>query len=279
VKRSSFTTLCLVAGSVLISTGSALAQDLDEQEEKPAAQNVFELHESNFDQWVFGQAGRANSAQDQLDSLLMLSIGEVERACNLSVAQKKKLLLAGHGDIKHFMDRVAEARRVFELLRRDQNNINEIFQETQPLATTLRTGLFGTESFFSKTIATTLEPEQASRYRRSILEKNQFRYRAKVRLAINNLDNAIGFSGEERQRLTDLVLAETRPSEKSAGQYEATVVLLKIAKIPEAKLRLIFDEARCRLLNAQFQQAKGMEMFLRGQGFLDDPEPAATKND
>jgi hypothetical protein len=279
MKRSSFTSLFMIASAVLISTATTSAQDLDEKEEVPAAVNVFELHESNFDQWVFGQAGRANSARDQLDSLLMLSVGEVERACNLSEAQKKKLMLAGHGDVKHFMDRVAEARRVFEALRHDQNNINEIFQETQPLATTLRSGLFGNDSFFYKTIATTLEPDQAARYRKSILEKNQYRYRAKVRLAINNLDNAIGFSGEERQRLLDLILQETTASEKSAGQYEATVVLLKIAKIPEAKLRPLFDDARWKLLNAQFQQARAMEVFLRTQGLLDEPEPAATKND
>jgi hypothetical protein len=278
MKGSSLASVGLVGTMILISTGTTTrAQDLDEVEERPVAQqNVFELHESNFEQWVFGTAGRANSARDQLDSLLMLSVGEVERSCNLSEAQRKKLLLAGHGDIKHFMDRVAEARRVFDLLRRDQNNINEIYQETVPLSTTLRAGLFGSDSFFSKTIGTTLEPEQEARYRKSILEKNQFRYRAKVRLAINNLDNAIGFSGEERQRLTDLVLEETKPPIKPAGQYETQVVLLKIARIPEAKIRPIFDEARWKLLIPQFQQARGMEAFLKTQGFLDEPEPAAT---
>ncbi len=277
MKGSFFASLYAVGVAAMLATSSTtLAQDLDEKEEVPVVQNVFELHESNFDQWVFGQAGRANSAKEQLDSLLMLSVGEVERACNLSEAQKKKLLLAGHGDIKHFMDRVAEARRVFDLLRRDQNNINEIYQETVPLSATLKAGLFGTDSFFHKTIGATLDPDQAARYRKSILEKNQFRYRAKVRLAINNLDNAIGFSGEERQRLTDLVLEQTKPPEKPAGQYETQVVLLKIARIPEAKIRPIFDEARWKLLKVQFQQARAFEQFLQGQGFLDDPEPAAT---
>ena len=81
------------------------------------------------------------SVERTLASRYSTYVDEVQRSCELSDAQKKKLLLAGNGDIKHFQDRVAEARRVFEKYRHDQNSMQLIFQETQPLAAKLRAGL------------------------------------------------------------------------------------------------------------------------------------------
>jgi hypothetical protein len=262
---------------VLAAVSNSRAQDFDDSEEDvPVAQNVVmnELHESNFDMWVFGNARSNLSARERLESLLMLNVDEVERACRLSEAQKKKLLLAGHGDLKHFMDRVAEARRVFNQLRRDQNRINEIFQMTQPLASSIRAGLFGDDSFFAKTLRTTLDPGQADRYREILREKSRFRYLAKVNLAVSTLDTNVGLTAEQRRRLIELTLNETTPFEKPAGQYESQVVLLKMSRIPETKLRPIFDDTRWRLLTRQLQQSRGMEPFLKANGFLGEADPA-----
>ena len=263
-----------VATSLVAAGAVARAQDLDEREERPAVQNAFELDESNFHVWIFGNGRRNASAREHLDSLLMLSVAEVERSCPLSEAQKRKLLLAGHGDIKRFLDRVAEARKVFDRLRRDQNNINEIFRETQPLAAALAAGLFGEGSFFAKTLGTTLNPEQAARYRGALREKVQFRYRAKIALALADLDAVVGFTTEQYRRLVDVILEETTPPAKPAGQYETSVVLLKIARLPEAKVRPIFDDVRWKTLSRQLQQARGMEQFLQANGYLDATEPA-----
>ena len=256
--------------------GIARAQDLDEQEEPAIVQDQFELDESIFQQWVFGNGPRLASIPQHLDSLLMLSIVEVERSCSLSDAQKRKLLLAGHGDIKRFVDRVAEARKVFDRLRRDQGKINEIRQETQPLAAILGVGLFGDGSFFAKTLGTTLDPEQAARYRGVLREKGQFRYRAKVSLALANLDTVMGFTTEQYRRFVDVILEETTPPKNFAAPYETNVVLLKIARLPEAKIRPIFDEIRWKTLSQQLQQARGMEQFLRTNGLLEEAEPVKS---
>ena len=139
--------------------------DLDEPEEQPVVNNVA-IDESNFDRWVYGNmGGTVAGARDRLEALLSLSIDEADRTCKLTEAQKKKLRLAGHGDLKRFLGRVEEARRVFRQLNRDQNNVNQLHQETIPLAATLRAGLYGDDSFFGKTLRTTLDPEQAGRYR------------------------------------------------------------------------------------------------------------------
>ena len=263
---------------------TARAQDLDEPDEQPAVQQVA-IDESNFDRWVFGNVGGNNvSARDRLEALLTLSIDEADRTCKLTEGQKKKLRLAGHGDLKRFLERVDDARRIFHQLNRDQNNINQIYQETVPLSATLRVGLFGDDSFFAKTLKTTLDREQAGRYREGLDEKLRFRYRAKIGLAVANLDAVVGFTAEQRRRLIDLILQETKPPSRPApnAAYENYVILYKISKLPEDKIKPLLDDARWGALNRQLQQSRGMEQFLKNNGYLDEAEtskPAEAKHD
>jgi hypothetical protein len=271
MRAPSIVRLLVILAFLVLATGSkALAQDFEVEEENVVVENAFELHESNFDRWIFGNTGKAASAREQLESLLMLRIGEVERSCSLNESQKKMLLLAGRGDIKHFLNRLAEARRVFDQLRHDQKNINTIYQETVPLAATLRIGLFGNDSIFAKTIMSTLEVEQAERYQNFLQQRNLFRHQAKVRIAIANMDQTIGFTTDQRRRLLDLVLQETKPSLTVSPQYESQVVLLKISKIPEGKIRQILDDSRWKVMNQQLRQSRGLEVFLKQNGFLDE---------
>jgi len=264
---------------IAIASGNVRSQDLGEAEAEvqPAANgaNRFVLNEANFDQWVFGNASPKNlSTEERFKALLAVNIADVERSCPLSESQKRKLLLAGRGDIKRFTDRVADARAVFHRLNNDQNGINAIFQETQPLAALLANGLFGVDSLYTKTLATTLEPEQAARYREAVREKQRFRYKAKVALALANLDEAVGFTSEQNRRFLAVVLEETAPLEKPAGAMETNFVLFKIARIPETKIRPIFDDAQWKAISRQLEKARGLEPMLRANGLLDPSEPA-----
>src|SRR6516225_3632447 len=58
-----------------------------------------------FDQWVFQQDRNVAGARRRLESQLTLRIDEVDRASQLTDAQKKKLQLAGKGDMKRFFAR------------------------------------------------------------------------------------------------------------------------------------------------------------------------------
>jgi hypothetical protein len=272
--------LIVESSAAQAQVGKEQARDLVvEEEDVQVVQNMFELDESNFTQWVFGNVGgRMGSGKDQLESMLLMNLSEIDRACKLTQDQKNKLLLAGHGDIKHFFDRVAEAKQVFDQLRHDQNNIQAIFQETQPLAASLRAGLFGPDSIFSKTISSTLEPQQADHFRQVQLDKQQFYHRSNVIFTVIRLDQAVGFTDDQRKKMIELVMQETKPSLRSAGQYDATVLIYKISKIPEAKIRPIFDEPRWKALQAKFAQVEGTEQFLKTSGFLDDSDTSESTN-
>ena len=72
------------------------------------------MTEDQFDQWVFGAPRNSRAGRNKLDSLLTLEVDEVCRTCGLSEVQKKKLVLAGRGDIKRFFDKVEENTHGFQ---------------------------------------------------------------------------------------------------------------------------------------------------------------------
>ena len=254
--------------------------DDDEMEDERPAQVVqnFAIADENFDMWLFGGGRNSQAARARLESILSLEIDRLDKYCAMSEAQKKKLTLAGRGDIKRFFDKVAEKKRKFDLLKNDQNRIGEIFQEIQPLQQTFNAGIFSDGSFFTKTVKNTLNEEQTERYAKVIRERDLFRYRARVDLVVSMLDNSVGFSAAQRKQFVTLLLEETKPP-KHFGQYDTQVVLLQAAKLPEAKIKSIFDEAQWRILSRQLTQAKGMEVFLKRNGFLDDDKAEPKKAD
>ena len=88
----------------------------------------------------------------------------IEQICDLSETQKKKLQLAGRGDIKRFFDSVGEAKMKFNALKDDQNKRNQIWQFIQPLRMKLNTGIFDENSLLHKIRTRTLKPEQMTAY-------------------------------------------------------------------------------------------------------------------
>jgi hypothetical protein len=278
--------ILLFAGMIVTAVAlDSPARGQDDPEDEPEIivqpQPAFEMSDDNFDQWVFGGGRNAQTGRRRLESLLNLQVEDVDRTCGLTEDQKKKLTLAGRGDIRRFFVQVDEKRRKFQLVKRDQTKIGEVFQEIQPLQATLNSGLYNEQSFFSKAIRKTLTPEQSAKYEVALREKMLFKYKAKVDLAIATLDRSVGLRFEQRKQFAKLLMEETQPP-KRFGQYDYYVILLQASNLPEAKIKPIFNEQQWRLLNRQFQNAKGLETFLKNGDFLpaganDAPPPPPAR--
>jgi hypothetical protein len=264
--------LAAIAGLGILGAAQLASAQEEEEEVEDNAQMLMAapavvVSDQQFEQWVFGGGRNRTAGRQRLTTLLTLQIDDLDRACMLTDPQKARLRLAGRGDIVRFFERVDDTRKKFDLVKNDQNKINQIFQDIQPLQSALNTGLFGDGSIFMKTLRKTLNEEQAAQYDKLQREKNQFRYWAKVNLAVAMLDQAVGMTAEQRRRLEKVLVEETRPPAKF-GQYDYYVVLYQAANLPEEKLKPIFDDVQWRLLTRQFQQAKGMEQFLQKGNFL-----------
>jgi hypothetical protein len=173
-------------------------------------------------------------------------------------------------DTLRFFERVTQIKKKFAAVKQDQQQINNIFQEIQPLQLTLQAGLFGEASFLHKTIRKTLNTEQTARYDEVELERRTFRYRAKIGLTVAMLENGLPLRDDQRQRVLKLLEA-TQPPRKF-GQYDYYYVMWQFSQLPEDQLKPIFTAEQWKTLSRQFQQARGMEPFLKQNEML--PEAA-----
>ncbi len=268
----------LLAAVAIVGAGQAVrAQDEEEEEEAPAApmRGVVVFNEAQFDQWLFGNLGTGNAgvARNKADTLLTLSVDDLERTCGLMPIQKKKLLLAGHGDIKRYFDRVEESRKKFNSVKNNQNQLGLMWQDIQVLQTAFQ-GIFDEGSIFAKALKSTLSPEQVVEHEKVVRDRFLYRYQARMDLAMEMLNNNVGFTDEQRERLFKLLAEETRPP-KRLGQNEYYAILYVISTLPEAKVKPIFEDVQYRSLKRQLDQARGLGMWLKQNGFVPAGEAVA----
>jgi hypothetical protein len=237
-------------------------------------QVVQTINPEQVDQWVFSRWGGVAAARDRLDANLALRIDDLDRACSVTDAQKKKLKLAGLGDMKRYFDRVEDLKRKY--VRNANAPNNNIWQEMQPLQMELNTGFFGEDSIFVKAIKKTLNDEQVKRYDGLMQRRGVERRRTTVEWFVVHIDKALGLSEEERGRLVELLVSETPPPNRY-GQGDFWYLMYQMTLLPEDKIKAIVDEPQWRLLSRQFMQARGMEPWLRSNGIIaGDPRPTAN---
>lgn len=272
-----------VVGEVLPPPVPAeVVDDLLPQPVKMFAQPIqmFEVANNQFDTWVFGNNARPRRAgapqewpNSLIESQLTLRVDDIDRTCKVSPDQRAKLLLAGRGDVKRFMDRVDEKRKKFEEVRKDRNKVGMFHQELQPLRLAFSGGLFGTGSLLEKTLRRTLDEEQAEKYQGALRERAAYRYGAAVDFLSTKLARALGLSVDQRERLARLIKDETRPP-KSMGTQDFNVASYQASQVPMAKYEAILDDAQIKVLERQFANWKRNDRMLEQQGYVPDDTPA-----
>ncbi len=262
----------------------ARGQD-DEAEEKVHAQELRqrELDKANtarlklqFDQLVFGNGGWRAGAQREFENRLAEQVDQFDRICELSESQKKKLLAAGRGDIKRFTDRLEEARRRLPEVHGNflAHGLNVARQEAGLLKKEREAILAGEGFFFRQALRHTLTEAQLGRYRKDIEDRRAYRHRAAVRWTVVMLARSLGLTDDQRRRFEAVLLEETRPpreDEFGGADYPILmyeVVMDQAAKIPEAKIKPIFDDLQWRVLSREFAVARDQGAGLKIRGHL-----------
>lgn len=242
------------------------AEDDKELVAPQAAAAGFMIEESNFDQWIFQGSPNADVGKARIRAFLNLKVDELSRICQLTSAQKQKLMLAGQGDIKRFLDQVEVVRKKFLKVQRDQEQFNQIWQDISPLQQKQTAGLFGTTSFLAKTINTTLTDAQSKQVADVENERNRYRFQSAIDLTLVSLESSIGLNAEQHEELAALLL-EGEPPLKF-GQQDAYYVMYVLAKLPAQKLRKILTADQLKGIQPRLAQGRGMEQFLVQNGII-----------
>ncbi len=227
--------------------------------------------DEQFEQWVFQQFGNAATARTKLKDSLELYTENVDQTCGLSEDQKRKLRLAGQGDIERFFRKYEKVKKHFQAIRNDQQKVNEIWQAISPLQTEMTSGLFHRDSLLQKSLVNTINRKQFLAYLKVDEERRRFHHESKIGLVLTLLDQAAPVTASQRKQLRDLLRLETKPPRKS-GQYDYYAIMHQVSKIDEAKFKLILDDIQWQVFNQQFAQMRDMDKWLKQMGLLSDDD-------
>lgn len=280
-----------------VATAAARAQDDVEVEERvelnrpaenpalgveQARQRLQAAYKSQFDRWVMLQFQTRDGAGQQLEMLLAMQLRKLTADCRLREDQQKKIELAGRGDIKHFLDRFDFIARTMQNPRSSTDELRAAMGEMQPLVNSTRQRIFGDDSLLGKTLDSVLDPQQAAAREHALVERNNRRHQAAIASAARTLQSNLGLSDEQCSRLTQLLLSETRPPRRFGTAPEISLVLFQASRIPEDKLRPIFDDGQWRIMSrwmSVYIRGASGEKTLRNFGFVFDDERASGRAD
>jgi hypothetical protein len=121
------------------------------------------ISDSVFAHWVFGMED-SRDARRRLKEVLASRVNEAGTTYRITPAQRRKLELAGKGDIQRFFDNVAAKREELDRLGTDEHKTRRfVLTELIPLRGKIRQGPFGEGSLFAKTLNKMLNDGQLGR--------------------------------------------------------------------------------------------------------------------
>ncbi|HEY2250682.1 MAG TPA: hypothetical protein VGH74_06460 [Planctomycetaceae bacterium] len=145
--------------------------DVDEpkdvmDEELPAA---VQLDADYFEREVFGSDKPEGAARSRklFEIILELKLSSYEWACRLKDIQKRKILLAGRGDIEHSFAQVDVHRQAFSQLAHSEPDAdcwNRQVKESAAAKAIVDSDPFGERSLFQSTLKNSLSAEQFPQY-------------------------------------------------------------------------------------------------------------------
>lgn len=225
------------------------------------------------DQWVFGGQS-PNFGTQVLEADLKERIDTLLQYAATTQDQRAKLEVAGWIDIQRFLERVEQLKRKLQESTSDVNNLNALQVQAIALSASYKAGLFGDESFFAKTASRMFTREQLDRAERG---RAAIQHRAHLQRAVALLKDAAKLSDQQADALMTLLLAETRPP-RQPGVNTYAVAMFDMKRLPEEKLRPLFDNQQWDLFNRQFEQVKWLGPYLKQNGMLHEPLPANSVN-
>ena len=269
----------ILASAVLLSlvaTGSLVAapDDVVEQE-RPHAKAVnrvvnFDV-DANFDQWVFQGMRNGQGGRERVEARLDIQVAELDRLCSLSEAQKEKLRLAARGDISRFFDSVETLRAKFRAGQHDQNVINRMWQEIQPLQRQQAMGLFNEKSLFGGVTHKILDKDQREKYDKATKQRQKFRYRATIEVSMDTLEGIVPLKQSQRDAIIAQLVDNTPPA-LAFGQYDYMLVMYRLGSIADKHVKPILDERQWNLIRQQINQYRAIRSTLVQNGVIDADE-------
>ncbi len=115
--------------------------------------------DDSFDDWAFGDEQGENRFRQQLDKLLLSKLEKIDRVFQLTEPQRRKVKLAGHGDIKHLLTLVDQSRLEFQRAVLEIGRLPELQKLLLQIDLRVSNGPFEAGSILAKTLRKMFDEE------------------------------------------------------------------------------------------------------------------------
>jgi hypothetical protein len=147
---------------------ATLTADVQVDPDGSRADKPLRITDAAIDRLLCGEEGGAGNGRRLLNAALERRIEAIDANCRLSGAQRRKLQLAGRGDIKRFLDRVDAVRPTSPRTDDDLEDLTLCGMawswDDEARVPARRFGLFEQGSLFSKMVKTLLTESQAAAF-------------------------------------------------------------------------------------------------------------------
>ena len=227
----------------------------------------------HIDHLVYGTS--VTYGQQQIENQLGNKVQQLSSEYDLTKAQQSKLLLAAQWEAKQFSNEVDALRQKYNSMASDIIGQQIVLSEAQALQKKRKT-LFGPDSFSSKVMARTVTGEQLSKYQAVLDERLRLRHRSNIEGAIRDIERQVVIKISQQEMLVELLMSEIPPP-TSANDYDEAVVKYQFSRIPEQKVRPIFNEGQWPQVRQTLDGFNELETVLTQQGLIEEEAAAAPK--
>ena len=269
LSRNSGLVLAALLVATALASGRARAQRDGAELPNAAALRAAQLLELEFLTERGDRQRNRTELREQFESALKSRLEKLDRRYGLSDGQRKKLMLAGHVEIKRHLDRLEELERKLSVLRDDADEYIKVLEEISRLDHVKSPDLFGEGSFFTKVLGSTLTKEQTTRYLALEQRLGAEHHRAALQWVLATWDETLGLNASQHERLQVLLTERTRPPRRF-GTEDYFGVLWQVSRLPEPQWKSILREDQWAKLQPQIARARQMEAMLRQKGYLPD---------
>jgi hypothetical protein len=223
-------------------------------------ERMIQIDDRSLLQMVFRNNLRSTTIEDarqQSTSALQLQAEAAAEQLALTPEQKAKLVLAGQGDIHRFLADFELFREKIGPRQMSMERWQELNQEIQPLRKRSQDGLHGPGSLFARTLSGILNEQQQAIYKQLQEDRRRRQYLALVQTTVALIDSQMPLTAAQRNRLVELTMTKTEPP-PAYGEYytQFYLVIDKMASIPDADLRPLFDDKEWKIMQTILKRGK-----------------------
>ena len=230
----------------------------------------------DMERLVFRNHRTEKAARASLEQRLKAKIDRLDRTAKLTEQQKKKLRLAGQGDIALLLASTARFERDFGgVAMQDRDQLMRMLQELRPIQKRMTTDIFVEGSVFDRVWLGMQDAKQKQRFQQAKRRVMHNFYKGAAKHAITKIERQMPLAPKQREQLMDLMLAETNmpkirnfSSSRNGAKYMVAFAIYQLAK-HRPELAQILKKQQLEAIKPTLKQAMAMEETLTEAGYLE----------